>query len=323
MKTIGIAIVILTAASQAVAAEEVVDAVLAEVNGKPIMRYDMAVDTRESVEALNEKYKGEIPREELRKVLNDALRWRIERLLLLEEVENVLDERVKAKIAEEVDSLVKELIGQTGSLPTFQRELEKNGQTIESKKQQMREDMMIKYLIDEKVRKWITVSPAEIREYYRRHGTEFEHPEAVRFRQILIKVSEYEDRTRAKMATEGILEKVKKGEDFAEIARRQSQGPESVNGGLWDFIERGNLLRDVEDILFSLKAGQLSSVIETEKAYYILKCEENRPARTESFDEVQKKIERIIGEEKMQYNLIEYLSKLRGNARITIYSFEP
>ena len=320
MKLIGIAAVILTLLPWAVLAEEVVEAVLAEVNGEVITRYDITVATAESVAALNEKHKGQIPQEELRKTLNYALRSQIERILLLGEAEKNLNERVKAMITQDVDSAIKELVARAGSLTTFQRELEKNGQTLDSKKQRMKEDVMIKYLLNEKVRAWITVSPAEIRRYYQQHGADFEHPASVRFRQILIKVSEYEDRTRAKMAAENILEEIKNGTDFAKLAQQRSHGPESAGGGLWDFIEQGNLPEEIEAVLFSLEPGQVSRVIETDRAYYILKCEEKKSARTESFDEVQEKIENIISDDKFQDNLINYLSELRNNAHVTIYS---
>jgi len=320
MITARIGVLVMLLAAGAAFSQEVVDSVLAEVNGKVITRYDITLATRDGLAKLTEKYGEEVPREEVIKLYKRALLERIERTLLLQEAGRILDERSKRRITDNVDSLIKTLIARAGSLIAFQRKLQESGETVDLRKKRLQEERMIEQLLDEKVRVWISVSPAEMRRYYRQNRSRFEHPEMVKFRQILIKVGEYEDKAHARTAAENILRKIREGQDFATLARSRSHGPESARGGLWDFIGRGSLPEPVERVLFSLKAGEVSPVIETEKAFYILKAEEVRPQRTETFEEVQEKIGLALKDAKFRRALLEYLSKLRKNSQIRIYS---
>ncbi len=107
-----------------------------------------------------------------------------------------------------------------------------------------------------------TVTPAEIDKYYQEHATEFESPPQVRAAHILVKVpetggSEAEDKAKAAVAE--IISRVKRGEDFAKLARERSQDPASaVNGGDLGFVGKGEMVPPFEEALFKLKKGELS-----------------------------------------------------------------
>jgi parvulin-like peptidyl-prolyl isomerase len=319
MKTVNTIIAILLLAGTAFG-EEVVDSVLAEVNGTIITRYDISLATRDAMEELNKKYNGKVPPQETLQLVRNALWDRVDRILLLEEAQKMLDERVKATIAGQVEDVIKKFIAEAGSLVTFQRQLHERGHTVDSRKKELIEERMIQQLLNEKVRMWVSVSPAEIKAYYQEHRGDFEHPERVKFRQIVIRVSEYEDTDQAYDAAKNVMEKIRAGHDFAALAKTRSHGPLGEEGGLWDFIERGNLLKPIEEAVFSLDVGQVSPIIDMDNAFYIVKVEARQPRRIELFGEVQGKIEVAIREEKYRKALQEYIVKLRKSAQIKIYS---
>ena len=121
-----------------------------------------------------------------------------------------------------------------------------------------------------------TVTPAEIDKYYQEHATEFESPSQVRAAHILLKVpetggSEAEDKAKAAVAE--IISRVKRGEDFAKLARERSQDPASaVNGGDLGFVGKGEMVPPFEEALFKLKKGELSpEPVRTPFGYHVIK----------------------------------------------------
>jgi parvulin-like peptidyl-prolyl isomerase len=77
-----------------------------------------------------------------------------------------------------------------------------------------------------------------------------------------------------------VLDRLKKGEDFAQVAREVSQDAASKeNGGDIGWVPRGLLERELEEAAFSLSQGQVSRPISTKEGYYILKVLEKADSR--------------------------------------------
>ena len=78
----------------------------------------------------------------------------------------------------------------------------------------------------------------------------------------------------AKAFAEELLQKIKDGADFAEMAAQHSDGPTKVRGGLLGSFKRGDMAKPFEDAAFALKKGKVSGVVETEFGFHIIKREE-------------------------------------------------
>ena len=75
----------------------------------------------------------------------------------------------------------------------------------------------------------------------------------------------------AKVRIDSIVGALKKGADFAELAKKVSQDPGSArNGGLLPFVQRGQLVKEFEDVAFSLKDGEMSGVVQTPYGYHVI-----------------------------------------------------
>lgn len=127
------------------------------------------------------------------------------------------------------------------------------------------------------------------RDEYRAHPERYRVGERVRVRHILISGNQPDGRDAARAQAEALLERLKRGEDFLELARTTSGDPGSASrGGDLGFFGRGKMVKPFEEAAFALeKQGQLSGVVETEFGFHILRFEERRSDGVMAFDEVR------------------------------------
>ncbi|MFQ6077534.1 MAG: SurA N-terminal domain-containing protein [Thermodesulfobacteriota bacterium] len=146
-------------------------------------------------------------------------------------------------------------------------------------------------------RKKVDISPEKIKAYYEANIDDFVIQEQVRARHILIKVPPDADSKKveeARTRAEEILARAKRGEDFASLAEKYSEGPTAKKGGDLGYFPRGRMVKGFEDAAFSLKPGELSSVVRTQFGFHIIKLEDMKQERTQSLDEVRKSIESTL-----------------------------
>ena len=163
----------------------------------------------------------------------------------------------------------------------------------------------------------VTFDENELEKYHRRHLDQFEILEKIKASHILIKVDEGTDETvreEKKAFAEKLLEEVKAGKDFAELARVNSDDAASaVKGGNLGYFTRGSMVKPFEQAAFNMKPGDISEVVETTFGYHIIKVEEyTEPgvrSLAESMDEVkaglrQEKAKQLAFEKAMDaYNI--------------------
>ena len=138
------------------------------------------------------------------------------------------------------------------------------------------------------------VTDQQVQQYYQGHQKDFQVPEEVKVRHILIKVPDKADAktdAAAKEKAEALLKKIKGGADFAALAKANSDDPGSKDqGGELGMIQRGVTVPPFEKAAFALQPGQISDVIKTQFGYHILKVEEKQTAHLKPLDEVKAQI---------------------------------
>jgi hypothetical protein len=177
----------------------------------------------------------------------------------------------------------------------------------------------------------------EIRSYYEAHREEFHQPEQVRLSHIVVTpapLPEFrepwnlsgddasnEEEARAKI--EALRERLEKGEDFAEVARRFSEDATAAAGGdLGYFVRGGGLRPEVEEAAFALAPGELSDVIETDAGFHLIRVAEHLPERQLPLGEVREAIVAILlqadpGAEGERYR--EFVEELREHYPVETY----
>ncbi|MBD3413027.1 MAG: hypothetical protein GF421_01175 [Candidatus Aminicenantes bacterium] len=161
----------------------------------------------------------------------------------------------------------------------------------------------------------ISVSSEEIMEYYTSHKKDFLRQEKRRVSQILLKTEDQaiEVYKKVRGATE---------EEFRKIAREESEGMEASRGGEIGLFEWGQLPLEMDKVVFSLRQGQVSQVIESEYGYHIFRIDEvikSAPLPDKPDQEVSSKIEMKILNQKINEIVQNYLERLKSDLNWDFY----
>jgi peptidyl-prolyl cis-trans isomerase D len=125
----------------------------------------------------------------------------------------------------------------------------------------------------------------------------FEQPKQVKARHILFRVDEEapkEKEEEARKKAETVLEKARKGDDFAELAKEYSEGPSGSRGGDLGYFAEGKMVKPFEEAAFALKNGEISDLVQTKFGLHIIKVEDVKEAGTQPLDEVRDQIKESL-----------------------------
>jgi peptidyl-prolyl cis-trans isomerase D len=145
--------------------------------------------------------------------------------------------------------------------------------------------------------KQIPVSAKEMEDYYENNKEKFGQPKRVKVRHILIKTDaqDKEGAAKAKQRAESVREEAAKGKDFAQLAKQNSEDLGTKDrGGEIGFISKGMVVPEFEQAAFSMKAGEISGVIQTQFGFHILKVDEIQEASTQPLEKVKAQIEVLL-----------------------------
>jgi parvulin-like peptidyl-prolyl isomerase len=277
---------------------------VAWVNGEPI-RFSVFWD--EIKNRYNEVEEASSPQQDVllvlkKKVLSDLIR---ERLLLQEASRRgitVPDEALEARI-EELRA------GYTGS--PLRKSLIKHAMDYDQWREALRENMVIEALFANVVQDAGKVTEQEVSQYYREHLDEFLIPEAVQLDQIVVK---------SRSTAQRVLRLIRKGEDFGALAAQYSIGPEKEQSGRLGTYRRGELPVLLERAAFSTPTGKVTSLVETQHGFHLLKVVKRIPSHMQSEAEAREEIARKLSQEKEQVFYDEWVEALIQNSDIRVHA---
>jgi foldase protein PrsA len=255
-----------------------------------------------------------------RGVIEMKLRELINFRLVVQEAKNKLSDQEKAEIDGALGNTVKNLASEAGSALALEERLKGQGATVEEEKTRERERMMVQRYLREKVAPEVHVTHGELLAYYNQVRAErYEQPDRVRMGLIMLKKSASASEEQARALAKAVHERAANGEDFARLAQRYSRDAMGEKGGDWGLVTRGSFrIKAVDDALFSLQAGQVGPVVETEDSFYIVKAIECQSARTVPFTEVQAQIEEEIRDKKYNEQVSKYIRELYDRSYVHV-----
>jgi peptidyl-prolyl cis-trans isomerase C len=165
----------------------------------------------------------------------------------------------------------------------------------------------------------VTLSENEVKAYYEDNPESFKQPEQVKASHILIKVGPQEDRTSARMKIEQIQQRLRKGEDFAALAKEFSQCPSGSKGGDLGYFSRGQMTKPFEDAAFALKPGEISDIVETRFGYHLIKVNDRTPETAMAFNDIKEGLKHYLTQQKVRKELALYVQKLKEQATVERY----
>ncbi|MCF8068920.1 MAG: peptidylprolyl isomerase [Desulfobacterales bacterium] len=188
-------------------------------------------------------------------------------------------------------------------------------------KEQIKEQAVVGKYIEEHVSSKIDVTEEEIKTFYDSNPNSFKQPEQVRASHILIKVDQGADEhAKAKALTEikGIEKKLKSGETFSELAKAHSQCPSASRGGDLDYFGRGQMVKPFEDTAFSMKAGDVSDIVETRFGYHIIKVTDKKEASVIGFEQARSQIGMYLKQQKVNSAVDQLVNDLKAKSNIQV-----
>lgn len=248
----------------------------------------------------------------------------IERLISIELMLQDAEKRSITADATAVDVQMRGFRNQFKTEMEFINYLTQNNITVNIIQEQIGKQLILQQLQQEllqELKRNIAVTPEESRAFYDSNIERFKAPEQVRASHILIKVEADSDDATTKQALttiEDIRKRTINGEDFAELAQKNSQGASSKQGGDLGFFGRGQMVKPFAEAAFSLTPGEISEPIKTRFGYHIIKVTEKKAAGITPFEEVEKKITSYLTQRQLDLNQQKYSTDLRENAAITV-----
>ena len=168
--------------------------------------------------------------------------------------------------------------------------------------EQFRQPAMVKaqYILftPENYESKVTISPAELKEAYQMDSERFSEPKKVKARHILLKVGKTDSPEKVaavKKRADELLQKIKKGEDFAKLAQKVSEDPGSAEkGGDLGYFKKGDMVKPFEEAAFALKPGEVGGPVKSSFGFHIIKVDDVKEAYTKTFDEVKGTLEKEL-----------------------------
>jgi peptidyl-prolyl cis-trans isomerase SurA len=263
-------------------------------------------------------------REEQEMIVSGVLNTLIERSVVLQEAKHHLKPKQLDMLYSISDRVFREeelphMLRKAGATNEFElkEKMKERGQSLDEMRQQYRRDFLARGYIDQKLGHKLQVDLPEMYDYYNAHKQEYDEPARITWREVVVEVSKYPSRADARRKADAVLGRLLRGEDFAQVAKSESDGPNKSSGGLWETSPGSYAIGQVNDALAGLRLNQTSPVIEAPSSYHIVRLEKQREAGPAPFPEVQDRIRRILREEKYRTEMTDFIKKLKEKTVIT------
>jgi parvulin-like peptidyl-prolyl isomerase len=270
---------------------ELANAIRAIVNDSVITFHEVESLNQQTADLVVRKYSNSrsLLETKLTEMQNENLDKLVEQQLILREFKTAgysLPESV-------IDDLVQETIkADFNDRATLTKTLEARGMSYEKFRQQIRERFIVEQLRLKNISQEIIISPHKIEKYYVDHREEFKEEDQVKLRRITLNKSSDPKVPNARKLAEEILQRLKEGATFTELAAIYSQGSAESREGVWYY--RTALRRELAEAAFALSPGQYSDVIETPGECYLLIVDEVNKSHYKPLTEVRAVIEKNL-----------------------------
>ncbi len=272
----------------------------------------------------------------------DVLRDLIDQQLLLEKGKD-LGITGDTDLIKRLDQMRKDM--KLESMEDLEKAATAQGISYEDFKQNMRNQIITQKVIGEEVGSHLSIGKEDEQKFYDEHKNELEQPESIRLSEILIapKIvaapavsqdatgsapdaaktqpdpqSDQAALDSASAKANDLLQQIRAGASFEDIAKKNSNGPSAAQGGDLGVFKRGTLAKELEDKTFAMKAGEVTDVIRTKQGYVILKVTNHQMAGIPPLKDIEPKIQDALYYQELQPALRTYLTKLREDAYIDI-----
>lgn len=293
---------------------EVVDRILANVNGKIILLSELE-ERQKLLSGMGGDSAKSKNLQDRKKVLDN---------MIDEEIVLTHAKRLEITIRdEEIDKAILKVAQRNKTdLATLEKMLSAQGLTMKKYREKMREQMMIRRVTQMEIPK-PSVTQQMVKNYFEDHRSEFSKPVRVRASHIILLASKKQDPEYFHSAEKKIMELKKKllaGADFEKMARKESQDGSAKSGGDLGWFTRGNMVKEFEDMAFSLDVGEIGGPVTTPFGLHLIKVTAKEESEPIEFEKVKKKVRAKLIDKEFSEKRKDWMKRLRANAYIEIRS---
>jgi len=287
------------------AAQQVVDRVIASVDGEPITMHDVKVFSVSNGTPIPDESDPRAP-----DMIRKALKTLIEDKLLESETKSFASQVDESQ----VDKFIARMREQDNlTEQQFKEELLREGTTWEQFRKRARLEVEKMIMLDKDVRSKVKVPDADVKAYYNSHQAEFTNQsERYKLAQILVAVSPNApaaDIAAARDKAEKIRKRAASGEDFHALAAQLSDDDSKSKGGELGYFAPDEMIDEIRTGVAGLKPGEISKVVRTSHGFHILKVEEHDVVGPKPFAEVEDEIRDKLTDAKAKENFRQFVDQ--------------
>jgi peptidyl-prolyl cis-trans isomerase SurA len=300
---------------------KVVEEIVARVNNDIITKSELDKARESAADGVREDCNGRCTPEQLQTAVDDsqknALRDLIDQSLLAQRGKD-MDINVEPDVIKQLDQIRQK--NNLKDLDELEKAVTAQGLNWDDFKGNIKNRILTQEVIRREVGSHINITHDEEMKYYEDHKKDFVRPEQVALSAIEIKTEGKKESEipELKAKAQKLLDRVKEGEDFGELAKRFSDGATAQQGGYLGQYKRGELSKELEDLVFKMDKNQLTDVIETKQGFLVLKVMEHYQEGEQTFEKVENEIQDHLYQQKMEPALREYLKTLREQSYVVI-----
>ncbi len=304
----------------------VMEEIVAKINGDIITRTELERSRSGMVADLQQRgAKPEQIEQAMKEREKDILRDRVDQLLLVQKGKE-LNVTVDPEINKQIGEIQKECVKvdprcvDSDRFQTWVRE--QSGQSIEDYKSEMRNSMVTQRVIRQEVGRLINIPRVEVEKYYADHKTEFVRKDQIFLSEIFISTAGKDPAgaAAAEKKAKDMVARVKKGEKFNELARDNSDNPETARtGGEIGGQQKADMNSLVVDATWEKPKGYVTDPpVKLDGGYLILRVDEHHKPGQAEYEEVQQQINEKLYMDRFQPKIREYLTQLRQDAFVEV-----
>jgi len=295
-----------------------IDGYAARVNDRVITRGEVFETMRAAIAKLRRSYHGSELDKKLEQTYKQTCKEMVNKILILSAFETMGGTVPDQYVQDEVQRIIRTRF--KGDAAMFEQSLANQKMTRIDYIERLRDDMTVGIMLNEAVRKRARVTPSEVRVAYEEQREHYFIPEKVKYSVILINKGKTPQETakKRKEATD-IHKKLVGGADFAEMAKKVSEGARAAEGGAFPWMQPKDARSELRDVLHSFAVEKVSDLIETKNEFFILQIHGRRLAHYQSFEKVRDGIKKTL-EEKEQARLKKrWLKRLKQKNYVIIF----
>lgn len=296
-----------------------VEEIVAKCNGDIVTRTDLARSRQQLITELREQgLAGSALEQALAEREKNLLRDKIDQLLLVQKAKD-LDINVDSDVTKQLAKIQQDSgIADPDKFHDYIKE--QSGLPFEDFKDEMKKGMLTQRVIRQEVSDKIPIKHEDVEKYYNEHKSEFVREERLYLREILVSTENKDDAgvAAADKKAKDLVARARRGERFAEMARDNSDSPSAKDMGALPPYKKGDLAKDLEDLVWNQPKGYITDPIKRANGFLILRVEEHQKAGQAELAEVENEVMDRLMRPRMDPSMREFLTKLRQDAFLEI-----